>query len=255
LIASGRPALPAAAAVAVLALLLASGGADAQRRPGGRGYPEPTAVIRAEIAFNQRAQADGQWTAFRKTADKDAIMFVPQVVNAQRWLGKQADPAQSVVWWPSRIFMSCDGSYAAATGGWQRPDGSVGYFTTLWRRQKKGDYRWVFDHGDTLPAFRAQREDDLEAKVAECPRDPRADAIPDGGKPGKVAIVRIADSPPANGQGQSSDGSLRWQWTTRPDGSRTVSVSMRYEGEMRAVITDDVKADGVKAAGTQAAVR
>ncbi len=238
---------------ACAALLLASAGADAQRRSGGRGsYPEPTAVIRAEIAFNQRAQTEGQWTAFRKTADKDAIMFVPQVVNAQRWLGTQANPIQSVVWWPSRVFMSCDGSYAAATGGWQRPDGSVGYFTTLWRRQKKGDYRWIFDHGDSLPALRTQREDDLEAKVAECPRGRRADSESRESRPGEAEIMRIASPPPASGEGQSADGSLRWQWVTRPDGSRTISVSMRYEGEMRTVIQDDVKAEGVKAASAAA---
>lgn len=238
---------------ACAALLLASAGADAQRRSGGRGsYPEPTAVIRAEIAFNQRAQTEGQWTAFRKTADKDAIMFVPQVVNAQRWLGTQANPPQSVAWWPSRVFMSCDGSYAATTGGWQRPDGSVGYFTTLWRRQKRGDYRWVFDHGDALPALRTQREDDLEAKVAECPRGHRADGEPGGDRPGKVEIMRIASPPPPSGEGQSADGSLRWQWVTRPDGSRTISVSMRYEGEMRTVIQDDVKAESAKAASAAA---
>lgn len=234
-------------ALAALTLALASGAADAQSRPGGRGgYPEPTVVIRAEIAFNQRAQAEGQWTAFRKTADKDAIMFVPQVVNAQSWLGRQANPAQSVAWWPSRIFMSCDGSYAASTGGWQKADGSVGYFTTLWRRQKKGDYRWVLDHGDALPALRAEREDDLEAKVAECPRGARPDVAQAGEKPGKAPVVRIPVPPPVSGSGESPDGSLRWEWKTRPDGSRTVAVFMRQEGEMRAVITDEVTAESAK---------
>ena len=39
----------------------------------------PTAVD-AERAFARDAQRIGQWTAFRKYADQDAVMFTPQAV-------------------------------------------------------------------------------------------------------------------------------------------------------------------------------
>lgn len=208
---------------------------------------DPSTVIAAELAFNRLAQEEGQWAAFRKMADKDAIMFVPQAVNAQGWLRSRPEPEARLLWWPSRVFISCDGSYAASTGSWERSDGTVGYFTTIWRRQKKGNYLWVIDQGDTAPSLRAAREDDLEAKVAQCARGPRRDdgpAVPRGkpGKPPKLEIVRIADPPPAAGDGQSDDGTLRWRWTVRSDGSRIFTVTMRQDDEDRTVIEDEVKA-------------
>ena len=45
--------------------------------------PVPTAVD-AERAFAARRAEIGQWTAFRKYADRDAVMFTPQAVWAQR---------------------------------------------------------------------------------------------------------------------------------------------------------------------------
>ncbi len=52
----------------------------------------------------------------RRTADKDAVMFVPGITNAQRWLKRQKDPAKSVAWAPDHIYIACDGSYAVSMG-------------------------------------------------------------------------------------------------------------------------------------------
>ncbi|MGH6705455.1 MAG: hypothetical protein ACREB1_01445, partial [Sphingomicrobium sp.] len=93
----------------------------------------PTAVD-AERAFAADAQKLGQWTAFRKYATDDALMFVPTPTNAQTWLRGRDDPKQSIEWWPTESYSSCDGRLAVNKGGWRRPDGSVGYFTTVWRR-------------------------------------------------------------------------------------------------------------------------
>ena len=45
----------------------------------------PTAVD-AEFDFARDAQRIGQWTAFRKWADKDAVTFTPQAVWAREFL-------------------------------------------------------------------------------------------------------------------------------------------------------------------------
>ena len=121
-----------------LVLLALGAAALVAARPPMRYQPDPSSVIAAEIAFNRLAQEEGQWTAFRETAADDAVMFVPDQVLAKDWLKKQADPPASVSWSPSIVYVSCDGRLAASTGNWKRPDGSVGYFTTLWRRDKKG---------------------------------------------------------------------------------------------------------------------
>src|SRR5690606_6301016 len=98
---------------------------------------DPGKVIAAELAFARAALEKGQWTAFAEFAADDAVMFVPQPVDAGEWLRKQRDPAQAVRWQPHQVWSSCDGTLAVTKGAWQRPDASVGYFTTVWQRNRR----------------------------------------------------------------------------------------------------------------------
>ncbi|WP_298394482.1 hypothetical protein [Sphingobium sp.] len=217
-----------------LALLAAAAILLVAAKPPMRFQPDPSSVIAAEIAFNRLAQEKGQWTAFRETAADDAVMFVPNKVLAQDWLRKQADPPASVSWSPSIVYVSCDGNLAASTGNWKRPDGSVGYFTTIWRRDKKGRWRWIMDHGDTLATAREAPEF-LTGKVATCKRGARPDgptpSPPTGGKPGK------GDAPPP-----PPDESLVWRADVAADNSRRVTVQMWTGQAYETVIDDEVKA-------------
>lgn len=192
-----------------------------------RHQPDPSSVFAAEIAFNRLARDKGQWTAFRETAADDAVMFVPQRVLAKQWLKGRADPAEPVSWTPSTIYVSCDGNLAASTGNWQRPDGSVGYFTTIWRRDKRGAWEWVLDHGDTLAAPRPASEF-LVGKVATCKR---------GKAPEVVGAKANAAVPPA-------DESLLWNAEAAPDGSRHVMVRVWNGAGYDVVIDDRVAAPG-----------
>ncbi|BBD00746.1 MULTISPECIES: YybH family protein [Sphingobium] len=205
--------------------------APVSARPPLRFQPDPSSVIAAEIAFNRLAQDKGQWTAFAQTAADDAVMFVPQKVVAKDWLRKQANPAASVSWAPSIVYVSCGGDLAASTGNWKRPDGSVGYFTTIWRRDKKGRWQWIMDHGDTLSVAREAPEF-LTGKVATCKRSESAPiASPPAGKPKK------GDAPPP-----PPDESLVWSADVATDGSRHVSVRMWTGNDYQTVIDDRVKA-------------
>src|SRR3546814_2436671 len=57
----------------------------------------------------------------------------------------------------------------ATTGAWQRGP-AFGYFTTVWRRDpRKGEMRWVLDHGGDLTTPRAA-PDFIESKKADCGR-------------------------------------------------------------------------------------
>src|SRR3546814_15677912 len=83
--------------VPALALMLVGCGGssdDFRNRPLAA---NPSAFIAAEIRFAQRAQEEGQWTAFRETAHPDAVMFVPERVKAQDWLKSQKDPAAAEI--------------------------------------------------------------------------------------------------------------------------------------------------------------
>ncbi|MGD9811144.1 MAG: hypothetical protein AB7U35_07375 [Sphingobium sp.] len=185
-----------------------------------RVFTNPSDIVAAEIAFNRLAQEKGQWTAFRETAADDAVMFVPQKVLAQDWLKKRTDPPASVKWQPLRVYISCNGRLAESTGAWQRPDGSQGYFTTIWRLDDKGRWKWVLDHGDAL-ANPLAASDMVEGHVATCrrsdrPRDPDA-------------------APP-------EDESLLWDYDVAPDGGREVRVRVWDGSAYQKVIDDRVKA-------------
>ncbi|EJU09676.1 hypothetical protein LH128_27796, partial [Sphingomonas sp. LH128] len=95
--------------LALVAVFAASAQTDARpkrRLPPGTGTANPSALVAEEIAFARLAREKGQWKAFREFADDTAIMFVPQEVQAQDWLKKQADPAAPVQWEPHQVWMS-----------------------------------------------------------------------------------------------------------------------------------------------------
>ena len=222
-------------AIIAAALALASCAAGQSNRP--RNFEpklaNPSAVIAAEIAFNRLAQEKGQWTSFRQTAAKDAVMFVPQPVEAQVWLKGRADPATSVKWQPHKALMSCDGKTGVTTGAWQGPSGTVGYFTTVWQYYEKGtggngEWKWVMDHGDPLTSPREVKEM-IETRVASC----------------KGSAPATLMAPPENAQmkmGLSRDQSLSYTSIVRPDGARTIEVKLWNGMSAETVIFDKVAA-------------
>jgi hypothetical protein len=189
----------------------------------------PMTAIDAERAFVADAQKLGQWTAFRKYAADDAVMFVPQQVNAQAFLKDRKDPPASVYWWPGKSFVSCDGSYAVNTGPWVRQYGkAVGYFTTVWKRQPDGSWKWIYDGGDGLDTARAEGGD-IKPSVAGC---------------GGVRKGFIATPPTYEkvGGGQSDDRTLIWRWSVSAAGALVFEVWLWNGGTYDKVLTDDIKA-------------
>jgi len=181
---------------------------------GAPGLAQPSKVVAAELGFARMAQEVGQWTAFAEYAAEDGVMFVPEAVNAKTWLKGRANPAQAVTWQPHQVWMSCDGSLAMTKGAWQRPEGLNGYFTTVWQRQKDGEYRWVMDQGDILAEPLVEPEF-IQTQVADCSNlgaiTPPALSVPTG-----------------DGQwlklGESSDKTLRWIVRVESDGSRYAAM-------------------------------
>jgi hypothetical protein len=203
-------------------LMLALTACSQQGRPRGpRDLPltaDPSAVIAAELAFARLAQDKGQWTAFAETAAEDAVLFVPEAVNAKQWLRKQQNPTRAVAWQPHQVWSSCDGTLAVTKGAWRQPDGSVGYFTTIWQRQRDETYKWVLDQGDRLDTALAA-PDFVKAEVADC-------TGPRGG---------------AQAEKSSRDGTLRYQYRVEDNGSvRHLTVEMLVDGAMKTVLTSDV---------------
>jgi ketosteroid isomerase-like protein len=192
---------------------------------------EPMTAIDAERAFAADAQKLGQWTAFRKYATDDALMFVPQPTNAQQFLKDRKDPPTSVFWWPGRSYVSCDGTVAVNTGPWVRGWGkAVGYFTTVWVKQADGGWKWVYDAGDELKTARAEGGG-IKPILASCEGKP-----PSPAPRGMVSAVATSQFR------QSDDGTLRWSWTVRPDGSRDFAAYVWNGKDMTSVVNDKVAA-------------
>ena len=228
-------------AIGLAALVLALAGCASGPNPRDRyarlltPTANPSRVVAVELAFARAAQEDGQWTAFRDYADDEGVMFVPEPVVARDWLDKRADPAQAVRWQPHQVWSSCDGSLAVTRGAWQRADGTNGYFTTVWKRQRNGEYRWTLDQGDALdtpldaPEF-------IRTDVAECPA------------PGMAAQLRAQgeQSHPASGgtyfDQVSDDSSLFLTFVVSPDLSRHWKLMLHRDGAMVDAMAGDVAA-------------
>jgi hypothetical protein len=203
----------------ILAILLAA----AQPAP----KPAPMSAIDAERAFAADAQKIGQWTAFRKWSTPDALMFTPQPVNARVFVGKLKNPAVPVYWWPGRSYVSCDGTVAINTGPWVRNYGKqVGYFTTVWLRQRDGGWKWVYDAGDEEKFARGEGGD-IAPVVAACPTS----LLPPPPQREVPAGVKV-------GSGSSADGTLSWNWTVEANGARRFSV-LQWDGKQRQTVIDD----------------
>ena len=234
----------AAMGIALLLAGCAAGGGrlnDRERYDRVMGSPvaNPSAIVQAELAFARLAQEEGQWTAFRETATDDAIMFTPDLVNAQQWLKGKADPPQAVTWQPHHIYMSCDGSIAVSTGAWQNAKGDSGRFTTIWQQQdfgqrrpnKKTEWKWVFDDGNALDSPLAE-PDYVETDVASC----KAKIPSESMQTGLTDRSMTAASP---------DRSLVWHAAVQDDRSRIVYVDLAQDdGSFKRVHEYTVAASG-----------
>ena len=188
-------------------------------------------VIEAEGAFAADAQEFGQWTAFRKWAAANATMFVPRPTNAQAWLKGRANPARAIEWWPTAAWVSCDGTLAVDTGGWRRPDGSSGYFTTIWAKQKDGQWRWLVDHGDVATIGKP-----APAPLPDQPVTRSASCATTGLSVAAAPMVLATAA-----AGLSRDGTLIWQWSFKR-GVRQLSVQMWNGRDYERVVSDQVLA-------------
>jgi hypothetical protein len=179
--------------------------------------PLPTAVD-AELAFARDAQRLGQWTAFRKYADHDAVMFTPQAVWARDFLKDRKDPPRSVTWRPTHSWVSCDGRTAVNTGPAFRDGKAYGYFTTVWQREGR-TWRWAYDNGRPL-AGRVEKGPPKVHRAACRGKAPGAPIIP----PPPLTPKQARNTPEDNGRGESADKTLGWDWKVEKNGAHRFRV-------------------------------
>lgn len=188
----------------------------------------PLSAVEAEHAFAADAQKLGQWTAFRKWAAKDAVIFSPEPTDAQELLRSLKDPLKSVNWWPTASFVSCDGKMAVNTGGAAWPDGHASYFSTIWSREN-GEWRWKLDHGDDLATPRPS---------VAAPTIRRADCSKSAEKP----TIAFRNAPRFQGSGSSPDETLTYFWYSRGGRNLNLHVWLWNGSDWDEVLRDHVLA-------------
>lgn len=185
-------------------------------------------AVDAERAFAADAQKLGQWTAFRKWATDDAVMFDPHPVNAQAFLKPLKDPPKSVEWRPARSFVSCDGTTAANTGPWRNANGGVGYFSTIWVKQP-GGWKWTVDGGDAVREVKFAWDAEPVVQRASCK-----------GKPD--ATMEMVETVESRSGGTSNDLTILYRWDVTPNGARAFTVQMWNGSSYDTVIADRIAA-------------
>jgi hypothetical protein len=177
-------------------------------------------ALEAERAFAADAQRIGQWTAFAKYADRDAVMFTPQAVWAHDFLKGKKDPPEAVRWRPATSFVSCDGRTAVNTGPWTRERGTRhGYFTTVWQREK-GKWLWVYDSGEALKVPMKASSRPVVRRASCATKAPGAPVIP----PPPLTPKQARTTPEDTGRGESADRTLGWDWKVEKSGARHLRV-------------------------------
>jgi hypothetical protein len=193
-------------------------------------------AVDAELAFARDAQTLGQWMAFRKWADRDAVMFTPQAAWARNVIPR-TNPPKSIRWRPAHSFVSCDGRTAVNTGPWWKPDGSLGgYFTSVWQRSGSS-WRWAYDGGGPMsgPAPTGKAQVHRASCAAKAPGAP----VP---PPPPLSNKQARKTPDDNGRGQSADKTLGWDWKVDKRGARKLRVYQWNGVRYAQVLYNDVPA-------------
>lgn len=200
---------------------------------GTTGLAQPSRIVAVELAFARAARERGQWTAFREYIAPGGVIHGRNgPFAASEWLASQSNPPSAVAWVPRSVWMSCDGTLAVSTGRSRDPEGLLGTFVTVWQRQQGGnEYRWIYDTGAVddpqPPPEAAKAEGDIvvvgETRIAGHVADCGSTAA---AAPPEQALPEGAQS----GGGSSPDGTLRWRWEQRIDGSRRFQAHFLESG-------------------------
>ena len=223
----------------VAALLIAAPAFAQSSRQGLTPLGNPSALVEAESALAHLARDKGAGAALAATADDGAEVLSPARTPARAWLhAHDATP-----WFDARqtanTWASCDGTAGVSAGTWRG-----GWFATVWKRQKKLNFRWVLADAGPLAVI-PPSPDWITGKLADCPPRPPADedaadhrrAGPAPARP-LPAAMPASDAPAGadSRDGRSDDGSLVWRSTVLPGGAHRLQVWIWIDGALHGVL-------------------
>jgi len=114
-------------------------------------------VFQTERAF-AKTMADRDHAAFVTFLSDETVFFsgpVPlrgKAAVAAWWKRYYEKPEAPFAWEPGQVEVLDSGTLALSTGPVRDPAGKlIGHFTSIWRQEKPGVWRIVFDKGDECP--------------------------------------------------------------------------------------------------------
>ena len=122
-------------------------------------------VLAADRAFAALAKVQGARAAFTAYADNDAVMFRDGVgpIKGVEAIGRAfRDPAAATPEWEplaADIAASGDLAYSWGSFKWTAVPGGpmagnppvTGYYVSVWKKQRDGNWKWVIDLGVQAP--------------------------------------------------------------------------------------------------------
>jgi ketosteroid isomerase-like protein len=120
------------------------------------------AVAEIEFAFARLSQETNTVNAFVSFLAEDAVMFHQGIPTNGRQLWESRKPDGTLLnWWPVVADISQSGDMGYTTGPYQffnKRDDTVpvsnGYYSTIWKKQKNGEWRIKLDLGVTFDAIK-----------------------------------------------------------------------------------------------------
>jgi ketosteroid isomerase-like protein len=105
-------------------------------------------VEAAERAFAADGLALGIKASFLKHMADDAIIFTPAPTNARAFYGGQSGEGEpKLEWWPAWVVAARSGDLALSTGPSFFDGKPSGWFSSIWRKDADGVWRWIYDGG------------------------------------------------------------------------------------------------------------
>ncbi len=121
---------------------------------GAETNAELEAQVRARETAFAKTMADRDHAAFQTFLADEAVFFGGKgptrgkAAVAADWKRLYEAPAAPFSWAPETVQVLDSGTLAISSGPVKSPDGkSVGTFNSVWRREKDGVWRVVFDKG------------------------------------------------------------------------------------------------------------
>jgi ketosteroid isomerase-like protein len=139
---------------AVLMMLALPGCALRPLATGGTSHAQ---VVATEQGF-AKSMADRNFAAFQAYLSAEAVFFTgPEPLRGKSqvalwWARYYKDAAAPFSWAPDRVEVLESGTLALSTGPVLDPNGRlIGRFASIWRQEKSGVWRIVFDRGESVP--------------------------------------------------------------------------------------------------------